>query len=370
MFRESFDKAGEYERGWFGSGVGAVREWVCEGTAEEGEAGVKGAVAVLVQSVLDDAERRVANAEGERERERDSGSVSGDVRRELLEQVERWAEGAHGELQGGLEEGFESRAWRRLAWWKLFWWVDDVGSTANEVLERRWLVESEKGLVFLAGRCEQVGLKLSDLSVAPWKATEAVKVEPEQEEDGRAVWDRALPELKVEDLYTEKERRRILSVGKDEDEEALPIPKPQPYPQTLSSTRARLSRETVPPLQALAQTLVLQAYSTTFLTSSLSALAYFGISTTSVYEAGIVAAFGLVWSLRRLQSKWEAAKLFWKGEVREEGRVALKDAEEAVRRAIQEGGREKEDETRREDLERAKEAVRTAREELEIVRGG
>lgn len=369
-FRKSFDNAIEYERGWFASGAGCVAEWVAEGTAAASDGALKGAVAALVESVLEDAEARIAAAEVEGSREWAKGGVEPEVRRELLGALEKWAEASHGELQASLEEAFESRAWKGLAWWKLFWRVDDVGAVANEVLERRWLVESEKGLVFLAGRCEQVGMKLSTLEDSSSTPARTKVPETEEVEDERSVWDRALPQLKVEDLYTEKERRRILSDGKDYDEEALPMPKPKSYPQTLAATRARLSQETVPPLQALAQTLVLQAYSTTFLTTSLSALAYFGISTTSVYEAGVVAAFGLVWSLRRLQSKWEAAKVFWRGEVREEGRVTLREAEETGRRAIQEGGRGKEEDGMgRKDVEKARAAVRRAREKLDMVRG-
>ena len=50
-----------------------------------------------------------------------------------------------------------------------------------------------------------------------------------------------------------------------------------------------------------------------------------------LYEAGAVAAFGLVWSLRRMQKKWETARKFWEGEVREEGRKAVRAVEGVVR---------------------------------------
>jgi hypothetical protein len=35
---------------------------------------------------------------------------------------------------------------------------------------------------------------------------------------------------------------------------------------------------------------------------------YVSISTTSIYEAGAIAAFGFVYSMRRLQKKWETAR--------------------------------------------------------------
>lgn len=51
---------------------------------------------------------------------------------------------------------------------------------------------------------------------------------------------------------------------------------------------------------------------------------------TSVYEAGAVAALGIAWSLKRMQGKWETARKFWEGEVREEGRKAVKGVEGIV----------------------------------------
>lgn len=53
-----------------------------------------------------------------------------------------------------------------------------------------------------------------------------------------------------------------------------------------------------------------------------------------MYEAGAVAALGTVWSLRRMQGKWETARKFWEGEVREEGRKAVREVEGVVGKVL------------------------------------
>lgn len=370
-FRQSFDNAVRYERGWFASGLGCLAEWIGDGT-ELAESGgeLKPVVRRLVSSVLDAAERKIAVAEAQSVMEGDlAGKLGSGERRALLLAMEGWAESAHGELQGALEEAWESKGWKRLAWWKLFWRVDDVAVGANEVLERGFLVDAEKGLIFLAGRCEQAGLEIADAALKTRPTMESKPKEEEEEQDGKAIWDTTLPTQVVGDLYTEKEKRRLLRNGKAEDEEAIPAPKAQAWPTTIAGTRARLSRETVPPLQALAQTLVLQAYSTTFLTSAISALAYVGVSTISLYEASVVAAFGLVWAAGNVQRRWERARGFWKGEVREEGRLALGEVEGRLREVIESGGKVKEDGEGKKEREKARVAVRRVREALKDVSG-
>jgi hypothetical protein len=57
---------------------------------------------------------------------------------------------------------------------------------------------------------------------------------------------------------------------------------------------------------------------------------YVSSVSTGLYECGAVAALGVVWSLRRMQGKWETARKFWEGEVREEGRRAVRGVEGVV----------------------------------------
>ena len=79
-----------------------------------------------------------------------------------------------------------------------------------------------------------------------------------------------------------------------------------------------------------------------------------------------MAAAGFVFSLRKMQTVWEKARTAWKGEVREEGRQALRRTEEGVRRVIEDGVGRSRGEIR--EMERVRgivERVRRALAELE-----
>ena len=107
------------------------------------------------------------------------------------------------------------------------------------------------------------------------------------------------------------------------------------WPGHIAFTRRYLQNETVPALQALAQKLVLQAIGTSSVTTSLAGLLYVSSFASTLYEAGAVAALGVMYSLARMQKKWETARGFWEGEVREEGRKAVRAAEESVAGALE-----------------------------------
>lgn len=85
-----------------------------------------------------------------------------------------------------------------------------------------------------------------------------------------------------------------------------------------------------------------------------------------MYEAGAVAALGITWSLRRLQNKWEGARTFWEGEVREEGRRAVRATEGAVGGVLVE--RPVGDVEGKAELDAARKAVQRAEEALERSR--
>lgn len=339
--------------------MAAVAEWVREGVVVESEK-VRPAVTELVGSLLDEVERRIGVVEKKKTDGDGAGAEKGAV---LLGRLDAWAERAHGELRDALGAAFEAGAWRRLSWWRLIWRVDDVALVCNEILERRWLVEAERELIYLAGRVEQAGFLQADdtaslVSTAPARR----RTEEEGEADG-ALWG-APPAPTLGDIMDVK------TAAANTDESILPPPPtPHRWPSNIQHTRYSLSRTTVPPLQALGQRLLFQALSTTALTGAISALAYISVSTTTIYEAGVVAAFGLVWSMRRVQKKWEQARKFWEGEVREEGRVALKETEENLRTIIRSGERAESVDGDAEERKIARRAVEEAREALERVKG-
>ncbi|KAF7585201.1 hypothetical protein BBP40_011753 [Aspergillus hancockii] len=287
-FRESVQNASLYERGWNGSGVQAVQDWLSTLRAEEGT--LDPSLKSLITSLVDAAEAGVAIDEKKSTQDRTMVTVSNETRGDLDRSVTEWAEKAHTELRGSLEEGFASKPWKGLAWWKLFWHVDDVGMITSEILEKKYLRRAEKEVIWTAGRFYQAGLAMQQ----------------KQATNGN---------LKAADNTSDEY-----------------------WPTQISKSRSRLLEITVPSLQAMAQRLVLFSMSTTTLTSALSALTYVSVPTATVYETGTIVAAGLIYALRRQQKKWEAARTFWEDEVREEGRAALIKTEEHLRIAVQEGG--------------------------------
>ena len=141
--------------------------------------------------------------------------------------------------------------------------------------------------------------------------------------------------------------------------------KPQPWPLEIPTTRAFLVADTIPALQALAQKLVLQTLTISTLSTAFAGLVYVSTLSTSLYEAGAIAALGVVWSLRRMQGKWETARKFWEGEVREEGRKAVRGVESVVMNALVQKDRPLEG---AEELVRAAEALEKAEAALESCR--
>ncbi|KAM0328671.1 hypothetical protein ACHAQA_005083 [Verticillium albo-atrum] len=297
LFRENIGNAMEYERLWNGSNIPALVSWLKTG-AEAEDGTTKPALRQLIASLLNNTSAAIQDEEARQlggllsiRTTTSPGSTT------LNRGLATWSQEAHEELQQQLDLAFAGRRWRKLGWWKLFWRVDDVGYLTSEILSQRFLPGAERELVYLAGRIEQASVAVSN---------------------GPPVYAQPLPES--EQLATAEAAPKITSSPAELSK----------WPTHISFTRRYLHSETVPALQALAQKLVLQASTTSALTTSLAALLYASASVTTLYEAGAVAALGIVWSLRRLQTKWESAREFWEGEVREEGRKAVRGAEASV----------------------------------------
>lgn len=308
-FRESVQNATKYERGWTTSGVQPLLGWL---SSAQQETAMDPALRNLVTSLLDGAETHTLETEKRRLAEQEAASVPDEVRTELDRTISNWAERAHTELRESLEEAFASKQWAKLAWWKLFWRVDDVGMITSETLQKKWLPQTEREAIWIGGKFAQAGL-MSGI---------------------------------VTDQYV--------------PDGSQPNPPKWESVMQIARTRSQLASTTIPSLQALAQELVLFSVSTTTLTSALSALMYASISSTSLYEAFTVTAIGLIYSLRRQEKKWEAARSFWEGEVREQGRGALNETEAFLRTLVRDGGRRMEDVREKEaraQIEKAKQAL-------------
>ncbi|KAJ0116149.1 hypothetical protein J7T55_005095 [Diaporthe amygdali] len=337
--RQSVDKGFEYEKLWFKSNMPSITTWLKSGVTTSGDGATKDAIRESIASVLLNTRATIQQEEAQRLSSALSNQTSSTTVPTLNAALSEWAEKSHAELQEQLDQAFTGSRWRKLNWWKLFWRVDDVGTLSSEMLSQRFLPGAERNVIFLAGKIEGSGVFGTEArSKAPYsaptlattaKATEAA-VDPSQE----------LPLAK----------------------KSLPGTK---WPAHITYTRNYLQSETVPALQALAQSLVFQSAGFSTLTTSLGALMY--LSTFGASESGAVAALGIVWSLRRLQKKWESAREYWQSEVREEGRKAVRAVEisvgETLDKAVRDGSAANKDALLAE-LRQARELVRKAEDAL------
>ncbi|KAF1847958.1 uncharacterized protein K460DRAFT_307700 [Cucurbitaria berberidis CBS 394.84] len=335
-FRESIQNSVAYERGWFRSGLPALSHWLTQDL--QPSESVKPTLKTLVASIADEVEADIAQADSAQLQKLASIPTNHEVAASIVGHLESWAEKSHTELRDQLDEAFSAQNWHKLSWWKLFWRVDDITMISSEILERRWLVSAEKSSIYLAGRMNQVGFP----------------------EDIQRHAVNEIPEVTMQDTAPTAENPRT--------DLSTEVRKPQPWPEHIATARTELIADTVPPLQALAQRLILQTFSTTSLSSALSALLYVSVSSISLFEASAVAALGLTFSLRKMQKLWEGARESWQGTVREEGRRTLKSTEELVRRIISSQGKETlieaEGAAERRD---AREAVQKVRDALDRI---
>ncbi|KAK8859823.1 hypothetical protein PGQ11_010557 [Apiospora arundinis] len=313
LIRKDVGNAMEYEHKWYESNVPKLVEWLKQDVISTPESNAtKAPVRRLIASLLQNASASIQREEAKQLSSRLSSSASSSpstaastrTTAHLQRGLSDWAETAHAELQEQLDLAFSSGRWRKLGWWKLFWRVDDVGMLTTDILSQRFLPGAEKNAIYLAGRIEEAGVPTTNFPVTYASPLSSTSSSPEVQQP------------KPTSLTHNTARAHVGPITR--------------WPTSISTARSYLQQETIPALQALAQKLVLQTLSTSGLTTSMGALAYFGTLTTGLYEAGAVAALGIVWSLRRMQKQWEAARLYWEGEVREEGRKAVRGVEVSV----------------------------------------
>ncbi|KAH6639047.1 hypothetical protein C7974DRAFT_125515 [Boeremia exigua] len=331
-FRESVANSQTFERGWFRSGLPTLSKWLT--TDLQPAEPIRPAMKTLISSVVDDVEAKLLKEDTARLALLASIPTDREATAAIANALDVWAEKSHTELRDELDEAFSARNWHKLSWWKLFWRVDDVTMLSQEIIESRWLISAEKSSIFLAGRMAQAGFP---------------------EDLPRVAVQHDIPVTTTETAPTLINQPTNLSTE---------VKKPQPWSDNIATAREELVAANVPPLQALAQRLILQTMSTTSLSSALSALLYVS-SSFSVFEASAVAALGLTISLRRMQKLWEGARDSWQGTVREEGRRTLKATEDLVRLIIRskDQGKTQVDQSAVERRQ-AREAVKAVREAL------
>ncbi|KAL8824868.1 MAG: hypothetical protein Q9170_008016, partial [Blastenia crenularia] len=266
-FRQSIDNSFNYEHAWFESGMPAISAWLIEGT-EALPAILKPTIRRLVETLATNVEQAIDREESEQSQNQASTVVPSSTRDLMNTYISNWAEAAHTELRDQLDIAFISRNWRKLAWWKLAWRVDDVTYITSDILRQSWLVEADRGIIYLYGRIEQAGL-LPLLPDDPSASTTSLNSNPYQNTPNTTTSD-PLPEdtIPLSELIPAS---------------AFPTsPSPTTHPLSLTNTsipdiaktREYLLATTIPPLQSLAQRLLLHALSTTVFTSGASALIY------------------------------------------------------------------------------------------------
>ena len=344
VFRKSIERSVEYEHTWFDSGMPGVSSWLTESTAVQPSV-VKPPVRSLIQTICDSANQAVLDEEASELQQKKAATIPEATRSILGQGITIWAENAHTELRDGLHGAFTSKSWKKIKWWKLFWRVDDVGYITSDVLQRAWLVEAEKEMIWVSGRIHQSGL-LGPTKLRPTRAPNP---------DSQKKLGHHPPAPRLSEIVP---RTSLFEVDEG-------VPAQHPWPQDISLARSSLLSITVPPFQTLAQSQLLQTISTSVLASSISALLYVSVSTTSPYEVGTIAAVGIVYSLRRLQSRWDAAKREWGSRIREDGRRVLRNAEQTMREVVRDGGKPEVDEIGVRERRKAREAVGRVVETLE-----
>lgn len=304
LFRESASNAMKYEALWTEAGVGHINKWLRSNVLSqaEQEGTTKAPVRKLIESILHNAGAALQAAEYRDMKVSVEGGPSPHAIARLNQVLADWAKDAHEELQQQLEIAFVGEAWRQMNWWKLFWRVDDVGMLSSEMIAQRFLPEAEKRLIFLAGRLQEAGITTAGGGKPVTYSGPAVSPSFPEGESSVATTATAT-------TTTESETKGT-------------------WPAHIPFTKNYLLAETVPALQALAQKLVLQSSTLAGATTALGGMSW--LSGFGIYECGAVAALGIVLSLRGLQKRWERARDFWEGEVREEGRKAVRATEASI----------------------------------------
>jgi hypothetical protein len=346
-FRESIENAMSYEEHWLRSGLPLLRDFVKNGSERDGEEVPRAPVRELVASLLASTSHRLKSTPSSSTPANGHQQLTPQTITHLRTDLSKWAERAHTSLQIELDAAFSPKSprWNALKWYKLPWRVDDVSLITSDIIASRFLTEAQEENIYLAGKIEQAGIFgqtqakfAGDLAqggsgvVVPAGAERwAYKSDPESVADSTATL-AAPPKTEYRDVLPSAEESRKAPLGL-ENAVATPAVQHQPWPLSIPLARAHIIHSSIPSLQARAQALLAQFYSITFSSMGLSWLAYVSDMSTTLYEAGVVAAVGSVVGLSRLQ-KWEGVRRFWEGEVREEGRKAVREVERDVGRVL------------------------------------
>jgi hypothetical protein len=209
-----------------------------------------------------------------------------------------------------------STSWKRTTWWRLFWRIDDVSVSASDLLRQCWLKEAEQRLAFLSGRILEAGLASVEQLQQPQQN------QPEQ------------TTLMPGELAHMPSR---ISTMQQESDSKPPFD--YPWSPAISLSRLHMLNTLVPELHRKAQGLLLSTLSTIVGSTALAAWLYAATAGVALYESGAILSLGLVWSLRRLQTRWERERKAFASSTREDARRVLSEVESRLKKLVQQGGR-------------------------------
>jgi hypothetical protein len=356
LFRESRANGAQFSEEWEASRVSAISQWLAEANAKT-STGLKQAVQAQIDSALQSTAQAVDQIQLERTTEVKKTTIADTKRHALQDAITTWSAEAHKDLQMNMTTAFESKSWHRTAWFRLLWRIDDVTFSAADILQRSWLNETEQNLAFLSGRIVESGIATAEELKLTGVGQRLLEQGTKQEmETYEAVKDHK------ESVAELMQMPAMLS--KLQEQSGVNALFDPPWPQMLTLSRATMLHTLVPALHRRAQTLLISTLTTISGTTALGAWLMVATGGSAAAEAGAVAALGLVWSLRRMQTKWGAKRNEFELAVRENGRRVLAEVEGQLRGVVSRGGRVA---VRPEDVatwQRARDGVDGAREAL------
>jgi hypothetical protein len=389
LFREDVANSAIFNTKWQASNIQSIIKFLASDPMDPitGDAvGLRPTLESHIRSTLDSAAEAIALSEQTANKAVLSNSIPDHTRQEISQAITAWAQHAHTDLQVSLANALDSRSWRRTTWSRLLWRVDDVGVAAEEVLRSHWLLDAESTLAFLAGRIEQAGFFRSKSGVANFNPDYAMQASdrmldpktgkvisgeramlaPSQSSAakmqtglfGKFFTDKVRQPTPADLLNTHALTAKVVETG------GIDIFHSRPWPLAIHFTRQKLLHTLVPSLQSRAQSLLAQSLTTISATSALGIWLYIATSGSMLAESGAIAALGLVWTLRRLQKKWEGERETWEAEVREHGRVVLSEVEDVLRSVVRENERGVLRLSDKEDWSRARGALREVKKAL------
>lgn len=356
LFRESRANGVQFSEEWEASRVSAISQWLAEANAKT-PTGLKQAVQAQIDSALQSTAQAVDQIQLERTTEVKKNTIADTKRQALREAITTWSAEAHKDLQMNMTTAFESKSWHRTAWFRLLWRIDDVAFSAADILQRSWLNETEQNLAFLSGRIVESGIATGD-------ELKLSGVEQRMLEQGTKQEMETYEAVKDHKESVAELMQMPAMLSKVQEQSGVNALFDPPWPQMLTLSRATMLHTLVPTLHRRAQTLLISTLTTISGTSALGAWIMVATGGTAAAEAGAVAALGLVWSLRRMQTKWGAKRNEFELSVRENGRRVLAEVEGQLRSVVSQGGRVA---VRPEDVQtwqRARDGVDRAREAL------